>query len=103
VEPKAGLDVVVKRKIPSPYRHSNPQSYSPLPSAIPLSYPGSSAAWKQFINLFITTTATCLAFAVKTFCLHFHLHPANKSPQFYLQNSANLCKIYHRRNIILQK
>jgi hypothetical protein len=41
VDPRAGLDVVVKRKIPSHYRDSNPRSSSPQPSAIPLSYPGS--------------------------------------------------------------
>jgi hypothetical protein len=32
----AGLDAVVKEKIPSSYRDSNPRSSSPLPSAIPL-------------------------------------------------------------------
>jgi len=29
VGPRAGLDAVVRRKIPSPYRDSNPQSSSP--------------------------------------------------------------------------
>jgi hypothetical protein len=38
----AGLDAVVKRKIPSPCRDSNPQSSRPQPSAVPLSYPSSS-------------------------------------------------------------
>jgi hypothetical protein len=41
VGPRACLDVVVKRKIPSPCRDSNPRSSSPLPSATPMSYPGS--------------------------------------------------------------
>jgi hypothetical protein len=39
---KAGLDAVMKRKIRSPCRNSNPQSSKPVPSAIPLSYPGSN-------------------------------------------------------------
>jgi hypothetical protein len=43
----AGMDVVVRRKIPSPYRDSKPQSYSPEPRAIPLSNPG----YLQFILL----------------------------------------------------
>jgi hypothetical protein len=42
VGPRAGLDEVVKRKIPSTYRDSNPRSSSPEPSAIPLNYPGFS-------------------------------------------------------------
>jgi hypothetical protein len=40
VGPRAGLDAVVKRKIPSFCRDSNPRSYSPYPSAIPLSCAG---------------------------------------------------------------
>jgi hypothetical protein len=40
---RAGLDAVVRRNIPSPYRDSNPHPSSPQSSAIPLSYPGSSA------------------------------------------------------------
>jgi hypothetical protein len=40
VGPRAGLDAVVKRKIPSSCRESNPPSSSPQPSDIPLSYPG---------------------------------------------------------------
>jgi hypothetical protein len=39
VGPRAGLDAVMKREIPSPYRDSNLRSSSPYPSAIPLSYP----------------------------------------------------------------
>jgi hypothetical protein len=39
VGPTAGLDAVMKRKIPSPCRESNTRSSS----AIPLSYPGSYA------------------------------------------------------------
>jgi rubredoxin len=39
--PRAGLDAVVKRKIPSPCQESNPRSSSPQPSAVTLSYPGS--------------------------------------------------------------
>jgi hypothetical protein len=35
---RAGLDAVVKRKIPSPCRDSNPLSSSPYSSPIPLSY-----------------------------------------------------------------
>jgi hypothetical protein len=41
VGPRAVLDAVVKRKIPSPFWVSNPLSSSPQPGAIPLSYPGS--------------------------------------------------------------
>jgi hypothetical protein len=41
VGPKAGLDAVVKRKIPSPCQDWNPQTSSPLPRAISLSYPSS--------------------------------------------------------------
>jgi hypothetical protein len=41
MDPRAGLDSVVKKKIPSRCRDSNPCSYSPSPSAIPLSYPRS--------------------------------------------------------------
>jgi hypothetical protein len=36
---RTGLEAVVKRKIPRPFRDSNPQSHSPWLSAIPLSYP----------------------------------------------------------------
>jgi hypothetical protein len=42
VGPRAGLVAVVKRKIPSHCRKSKPRSSSPQPSAITLSYPGSS-------------------------------------------------------------
>jgi hypothetical protein len=41
--PRAGLDAVVRRKIPSLCRHSNYRSSSPWPSALPLSYP----AWRK--------------------------------------------------------
>jgi hypothetical protein len=41
VGPRVGLDAVVKRKIPSLCRHSNPQSSISYSSAIPLSYPRS--------------------------------------------------------------
>jgi hypothetical protein len=34
VDPRAGLDAVVKRKFPSPYRDSSPRSSSPQPSAV---------------------------------------------------------------------
>jgi hypothetical protein len=40
VGPRAGPDTVVKRKIPSPCRDSNPRPYSTQPSAILLSYSG---------------------------------------------------------------
>jgi hypothetical protein len=36
---RADVDEVVKRKILSPYRDSNPLSFSPFLSTIPLSYP----------------------------------------------------------------
>jgi len=42
VGPRTGVDAMVKGKILSPYRDSNPPSSSPKPSAIPLTYPGSS-------------------------------------------------------------
>jgi hypothetical protein len=50
VGPRAGLDEVVKRKIPSP-----------LHSAIPLSYPGSSGRWKSFEKHagFVKATSVC--------------------------------------------
>jgi hypothetical protein len=38
---RAGLDAVVRRKIPIPYRDLNTRSSSPKPSTTPLSYPGS--------------------------------------------------------------
>jgi hypothetical protein len=41
VGPRAGLDAVVKRKIPSPCRDSNRRSSSPWPSATSLSFLGS--------------------------------------------------------------
>jgi hypothetical protein len=41
--PTAGMDVVVKRKIPSPCWSSNLRSSSSYSSAIPLSYTGSSS------------------------------------------------------------
>jgi len=41
VGPRAGLDVMVKRKISNPCQASNTCSSSPKPSAIPLRYPGS--------------------------------------------------------------
>jgi hypothetical protein len=42
VGPRAGVDAVVKKKIPSIFRDSNPRSFTPYSSTIPLSYPGSS-------------------------------------------------------------
>jgi hypothetical protein len=39
VGPRAGLDPVVRRKIPSPRRDLKPRSSSLYPSATPLSYP----------------------------------------------------------------
>jgi hypothetical protein len=41
VGPRAGPDTVVKRKIPSPCRDSDPRLWSPESSTVPLSYPGS--------------------------------------------------------------
>jgi hypothetical protein len=41
VGPRAGLDAVMKRKIPNPCRDLNTRSSSPYPSAVPLSYPSS--------------------------------------------------------------
>jgi hypothetical protein len=41
VGPRSGLDVAVKREIPSLYRDSNTRSSSAYPSAVPLSYSGS--------------------------------------------------------------
>jgi hypothetical protein len=49
VGPRAGLDAVVKRKIPSPCRDSNPRSSSPQSSAIPLCYPGSFKYYDVFV------------------------------------------------------
>jgi hypothetical protein len=39
VGPRAGLNAVVKRKIPSPCRDSNPRLSKPQPSGLLLSYP----------------------------------------------------------------
>jgi hypothetical protein len=50
VGPRAGLDAVVREKIPSPYRDSNPRSSSQYPSAIPLSYPGSKLTHHRTIT-----------------------------------------------------
>jgi hypothetical protein len=41
VGPRAGLDAVVRRQIPSPDGDSNPRSSSPYPSALPPRHPGS--------------------------------------------------------------
>jgi hypothetical protein len=46
VGPRASLDAVVKRKIPSPCRDSNPLS----PSAVPRSYPGSLNTFRQWLH-----------------------------------------------------
>jgi hypothetical protein len=59
VGPRAGLDAVVRRKIPSPYRDSNPLSSSPKPSAIPLSYPDFCCYYYYYI---LTTTTTIIEF-----------------------------------------
>jgi len=47
VVPRAGLDAMVKRKIPSSCRDLNPHSSSPQPSAILVSYPGSGRYWRK--------------------------------------------------------
>jgi hypothetical protein len=57
VGPRVGLDAVVKRKIPSPCRDSNPRSSSPYPNAIPLSYPGTIII---IIIIIIKTTSTTI-------------------------------------------
>jgi hypothetical protein len=51
VSPRASLDAVVRRKIPSPYWDLKSQSSSPKPSAIPLSYPGSLPIYKVLENM----------------------------------------------------
>jgi len=48
VEPRPGLDAVVKREIPSSCRDSNSRSSSPQPSGIPLRHPGSLVPVKCF-------------------------------------------------------
>jgi hypothetical protein len=47
VGPRAGLDAVVRRKIPSSYRDSNPRSPSPQLRPIPLNYLSSSRNFTQ--------------------------------------------------------
>jgi hypothetical protein len=51
LSPRAGLDAVVKRKIPSPCRDSNPRSSSPQPSSIQLSYLGSSSLLSEAFKM----------------------------------------------------
>jgi len=48
--PRASLDAVVKRKIPSPCWNSNPQSSSPQPSAIYLRY--LSSLYRLRLNIY---------------------------------------------------
>jgi hypothetical protein len=63
VDSSAGLDAVVKRKIPSPCRDSNLRSSRPSLSAIPLSYPGSNATLH---GVTAQKTVTSFVTAVKT-------------------------------------
>jgi hypothetical protein len=60
VGPRAGLDTAVKRKIPSPWRDSNPRSSSPQPSTIPLGYPGTFFFFseKEVVKLFTSSIRT---------------------------------------------
>jgi hypothetical protein len=51
VGPRGGLDAVVKRQIPSPWRDSNPRSSRPYSSAIPLRYSGHSAGGVDPVNV----------------------------------------------------
>jgi hypothetical protein len=46
---RAGLEAVVKRKIPSPSRDMNPRSSSPQPSAIPLSHKYVGIVYKSIV------------------------------------------------------
>jgi hypothetical protein len=50
--PRAGLNAVVKRKIPSPFRDPNPRPSIPYPSAISLSHPGSGEGGGAKGNVF---------------------------------------------------
>jgi hypothetical protein len=54
VDPRAVLDAVVKRKIPSPRRESNPRTpiVQPVPNAI------STELYRLLIIIIITTTTT---------------------------------------------
>jgi hypothetical protein len=54
VGPRAGLDEVMKRTIPSPCRDSYPRSSSPQPRAIPLSCLGSSSLHGVTTHVFTT-------------------------------------------------
>jgi hypothetical protein len=56
VGPRAILDAVVKRKIPSPRRKSNPRTpiVQPLAQCYRLSYPGSSRSWSLTREVFHT-------------------------------------------------
>jgi hypothetical protein len=56
VGPRAGLDAVVKRKIPSLCRNTKPRSSSPKPIAIPLSFSTSHLRWKCFFKIVQTIT-----------------------------------------------
>jgi hypothetical protein len=53
VGPRAGLDAVVRRKIPKFYRELNPESSSPYHSAILLSYVGS--LFDQYLAIYIVS------------------------------------------------
>jgi hypothetical protein len=46
MDPRAGLDAVVKRKIPSPCWDFNPLSSSMQPTTTSMSYPGSNAIYQ---------------------------------------------------------
>jgi hypothetical protein len=78
VDPRAGLEAVVKRKIPNPCRDSNPRSYSLCPSAIPLSYHGSNHRQILFQNI---VKITHKKFDKRIYIL-YEVHTTNKKETF---------------------
>jgi hypothetical protein len=82
VGPRAGLDALVERNIPSPCRGSNPRWSSPYPSAIPLSYHGSWIVdFKARLFVFITSNADVSHTFVISLCLftNWLQHPSGEA------------------------
>jgi hypothetical protein len=66
VDPRAGLDAVLKRKIRSSCRGTNPRSSSPYPRGIPLRYPFSN------IIIYIKQKPNIKKVTVKTTSLFYY-------------------------------
>jgi hypothetical protein len=75
VGPRAGLDAVVKRKIPNPCQDSNPRSYSPWPSSIP----------PQLLIQPNETNISCYIYIYT----HTHTHTHTQYPGIFLLTPAS--------------